>query len=411
MQTLTERFPFISKIQPILGKTMDNGASTYLEKSVQTAKDCLSPNKSRWPYDVEIISNTSEDEQELRREEMLALTEGKVGPNNLYLPEKKRYGVMVLSVIEANWPGGAGNLLGTFNAYIEACKKANELYGVNLDGLFKDGKVKIRHIPNGGRAKRCNGLNQAEHSSRASLRMFGDVQTKKGVIPLTLFGLVAATHAALAESNDGRYIDVIYAGQIALASRDVWTAGHPEAMIVKFGQKLEGDEAVNETNLKDLGVYEADKDGIIKLSRPKGSFKDNDGNISVAEAKTWLQSHQGQYSYGSHRLHRDFVFNYMAFYSQMLSTPVEQGGRNINREPPDFIKPMTMVLAIPEAERTPQRLQSEVVDTATDDTERAKRQEVVGFYLQHKDTMPDDRWIGIYDMGADVYWDRFRRPL
>jgi len=74
------------------------------------------------------------------------------------VPNNHSFGVMVLSVIEDNWAGGAGNLLGTPNAYIEASKQAKEDYGVNLDQLFRANQVKIRHIPNGGRAKRCNGL-------------------------------------------------------------------------------------------------------------------------------------------------------------------------------------------------------------------------------------------------------------
>jgi len=93
--------------------------------------------------------------------------------------------------------------------------------------------------------------------------MFGDVQTQDGPIPFSLFVMVAASHLPLAASNNNDYIDVLYAGQIALASKDVWTANHPKQMVIKFGQKMEGTEAVTDRNLKDLGC--------MKLMKPAGS--------------------------------------------------------------------------------------------------------------------------------------------
>jgi len=404
----------------------------FLDRSVQVAKEALDYRSNEWPYDIEIISNTSDDERELREEEMRAYTRGKVGPSGKP--------VVVLSVIEEWGKGGAGNLLGTPFALMTATRAAREdgdvsgilreSYGSNdLQELYEAGRIKIRHILNGGRAKRCNGLNQAEHSSRGSLKVFGEVKTytEDGKLqdrPITLFALVAATHASLAASNDGTYIDVIYAGQSALPSKDVWTAKTPAAMITKFAQQLKGDKAVTSRNLRDLGVYEADDDLMIKESRPKGSFIDQAGSVSVGVARDWLKDHTGYYSYGSHRLHRKFVVALMEFYKQAL-----EKDHNINREPPDFIKPMVELLNGVEhlgrdITSVEDALENIPILAGEGDAGKAfmvglnkdqenKVREVIEFYLQYRDSLlgEDEQWLGIFDMGADVYWDRYRRPL
>lgn len=118
---------------------------------------------------------------------------------------------LAIAVCE-EWIGGAGNGLGTLHAYQQACVKAHQLYGIDLDKLLSSGRsVAMYHTA--GMGMRLYPLVAAEHNNKAAVRLpYGPGTT-------TLLEAVIRQTAIYAGGRQGR-LSVFWGDQLFIPSEN-----------------------------------------------------------------------------------------------------------------------------------------------------------------------------------------------
>ena len=88
-------------------------------------------NNLKGGYDVVIVCTNNQQLADYWQERLTA-ARGQIVPRK----------TAVIGVCE-DWPGGAGNALGTFYAYKKGCVVAKELYGMDLPALLASGSTSV----------------------------------------------------------------------------------------------------------------------------------------------------------------------------------------------------------------------------------------------------------------------------
>ncbi len=369
-------------------------------ENIVTCREVLDFAKPYLGYDVIIISSSCLEESQ-KQERIFDQTFGQRTTSN-------QRPVIILSVIE-DWPGGAGNLFGSLVAFNQARKKAFDRYGVDLDKLWQTGEVKIMLIHNGGEGKRANPLPQAENNSRGAIKMIGDVKTPNGKIPLTLLLAVAVQNSLFAASNDTRDIDIFWSSQIVFGTENMTAARSSGSLLTKFVQSIGKDTVFSSKMIHDLGVFELDKSGRVIDFVAQDTFKD------IGSANAWLKSiEMGGVDLGSHRVKRSLFLALLKFYKENLIA------RDLKRDlDPQFTQPLVALMKSLEGVRnineidTPAKMLSSISAESRERLEVFDTcEEVISFFLANKKlTESVDQWVGIFDVGNQLLWWRYRRPL
>ena len=153
--------------------------------------------------DVIIVSTDNAYQEELCQRHL----EGLLG--DLIKPTAK-----VVAVHE-DWPGGAGNGLGTLYAYQKAQRKLKERYGIDLKDLqLKGASVAIYHTA--GQGKRLSPLTGSEHNNKSAVKLPAYVGKHKNF--MTLLDAVLKQTAFLGQSRKGR-LSVFWGDQIFIPSK------------------------------------------------------------------------------------------------------------------------------------------------------------------------------------------------
>ena len=175
-----------------------------LSESVRLINDAAKTGKG---MDVIIVSTDTLYQEELCQRHL----EGLLG--DLIKPTAK-----VVAVHE-DWPGGAGNGLGTLYAYQKAQKKLKERYGIDLKEVqLKGASVAIYHTA--GQGKRLSPLTGSEHNNKSSVKLPSFVGKHKSFMTL-LDGVLKQT-AFLAQNRKGR-LSVFWGDQIFISSTPMHT--------------------------------------------------------------------------------------------------------------------------------------------------------------------------------------------
>ncbi|MFA5115431.1 MAG: NUDIX domain-containing protein, partial [Candidatus Omnitrophota bacterium] len=301
---------------------------------------------------------------------------------------------LVISLHLSDWESDThcGSLLATPLAYQLAQAKAKEKYGVDLDALFRSGKVRIAVFHDAGSAKRCSPISQSQNGTRGDIRILGDLKTPDGkTVPLTLLLEVALQNSIYANADkaiDVHYVSQLYYNQdmtpedyariadpnqpyngydvLIVTSSDPEVAKlHEESFEAVFGNRILAHQPATVTlpnlitkfvvsndpstakpeDLRDLGMYLADENGNVRVSSPKGSYKTSQEMAADLEAKSKEFNNaplHAAYSCGSHRLSLEFIDLLLGRYQAVLDNRSKVVTARL--EAPDFIQPILIIL-------------------------------------------------------------------
>jgi hypothetical protein len=122
---------------------------------------------------------------------------------------------LVLSVHE-DWPGGAGNGLGTLYAYQKAVAKA-KAGGRDLDQLLRDG-ASVAMFHTAGKGTRLAPLPGSESNNKPAVKLPGVVEIDGKTMPLTILEGVIKQTGVYAASRGGR-LSVYWGDQIFVPNK------------------------------------------------------------------------------------------------------------------------------------------------------------------------------------------------
>lgn len=369
---------------------------SYLRSNVNNIRNVFEPNKPHVGYDIIIIATGYEPDSTVQEAQFRSLLKEEAQVVAVWLPIS-----------------GGGPTLDTLRAYRLAKARIPD-----LDEQWKRGK-KIAIILNAGEGRRDSPLTQSENNSRGAIRIGGQISRDNAQIPLTLLNITYAQNAIFAASNpDGQYLDVFYANQTYLPNTDI-SASPPRAPLVKFASIIQSPEQLTAETIQELGVYEVGADGHAIRNLPKGTFQ------SVEAARAWLknvqeQGHKVAYSLGSHRIRRDFFQVLDTYFGGHLSD------QSLSLQPPDIV--ITLLCIQNAYERAPADEWNAIASGA--DLWRVishyaepsfqmvlsrvpHHRSILDFYLSARVQFgenPKD-WFGLFGIGKDVFWWRYRWPL
>ncbi len=171
--------------------------------------------------DVIIVSTTSEDQEEYWQSRLEA-GRGQVC----------RSSALILAVNE-DWPGGAGNGLGTLYAIAKASLKAKRAGRDLLKELSAGATVGLYHTA--GKGTRLAPLPGSEGNNKPAVKLPGIVTLDGAVQPLTILEAVIRQTAAFATSRAGR-VSVFWGDQVFIPSAQLPEAStHHADILAKLG--------------------------------------------------------------------------------------------------------------------------------------------------------------------------------
>lgn len=137
---------------------------------------------------------------------------------------------IVLTVYE-NWPGGAGNALGTLYAFHQATKKMQEKYGQDLPAKLEQGaSVALYHTA--GKGTRLAPITGSEYNSKSKIKLAGVLKTKKGDVPITLLEAIIKQTSIFAPHRKHR-LSVFWGDQIFIPSQPLLPTNSDVDLLVK----------------------------------------------------------------------------------------------------------------------------------------------------------------------------------
>lgn len=170
-----------------------------------------------------VIIVTSSSEFANYWEDRLALTKGwVVKPTALVV------------AVEEDWPGGAGNGLGTLYAFMKARQKLLDLQKVDLWKCLEEGfSVGMYHTA--GKGTRLAPLTFSEQNNKSSVNLPGILPLSVGPIPMTLLEAVIKQTAIYAAGRAGR-LSVFWGDQVFIPSKmpPKASASHADILIRRF---------------------------------------------------------------------------------------------------------------------------------------------------------------------------------
>lgn len=163
---------------------------------------------------------------------------------------------IVLSVQE-DWPGGAGNALGTLYAYKNAVALATERFGMDLDGQLRAGLVSVGLYHTAGKGTRLAPLPGAENNNKPGVKIPATVKIGTELLPMTILEAVIKQTGCYAKSRMGR-LSVFWGDQVFIPTVPVdYTVAHHVDILCSLGPML------SEADWKEKGM---DKYGLIAQS-------------------------------------------------------------------------------------------------------------------------------------------------
>lgn len=192
-----------------------------------------------------IIVSTSNKQQELFWQKRL---EKRIG--NLL-----KKGTIVVA-IEEDWPGGAGNGLGTLYTYLKGRLKVKELHGIDIQELQQQGAaVAIYHTA--GQGTRLSPLTASEYNNKPGVKLPGLVGENECI---TILEAVLKQTAIYASARKGR-LSVFWGDQIFIPSQSCdYTPTHAIDILVKLNPMPSAEEW-KERGLDKYGLVAIDAKG------------------------------------------------------------------------------------------------------------------------------------------------------
>jgi len=130
--------------------------------------------------------------------------------------------------VHEDWPGGAGNALGTMYAFQNACTIAKETSGMDLHGLLSAGTISVGLFHTAGKGTRMAPLPGAENNNKPGVKLPATVVVAGREVPITILESVVKQTGCYAKSRMGRlsvfWGDQIFVPTVAVAYKPAYHA-------------------------------------------------------------------------------------------------------------------------------------------------------------------------------------------
>jgi len=148
---------------------------------------------------------------------------------------------MVLTVFE-DWPGGAGNGLGTLYAFQNAAKLAKEKHGIDLNEQLQSGKISVGLYHTAGKGTRLAPLPGSENNNKPGVKLPGIINVGGKSVCITILEAVIKQTGCYASSRPGR-VSVFWGDQIFIPTVDVaYTCTDHVDILCSLGPMLTAEE-------------------------------------------------------------------------------------------------------------------------------------------------------------------------
>jgi hypothetical protein len=139
----------------------------------------------------------------------------------------------LIIVLCEDWPGGAGNGLGTLYALQEAAKHARIRHGVDLLKRLRSGaSIGLYHTA--GKGTRLAPLPAAEYNNKPGVRLPGLLELDGTPVPITILEAVIRQTGIYAHSRGGR-LSVFWGDQVFIPSREArYTPTHAVDILARI---------------------------------------------------------------------------------------------------------------------------------------------------------------------------------
>ena len=156
-------------------------------------------------YDIVIVCTGNEKQAEYWQQRLESV-------RGVVLPASST----VLAVHE-DWPGGAGNGLGTFYAYVKACAAAKAAHGIDIPELLAAGTHSVGLYHTAGKGTRLAPLPAAENNNKPGVKLPAAIPVGERKVPLSILESVIKQTGAYACSRKGR-LSVYWGDQVFIPS-------------------------------------------------------------------------------------------------------------------------------------------------------------------------------------------------
>lgn len=331
------------------------------KENVRWMNECARTGKG---MDVIIVSTDSRAQEE----ECQRHLEGLLG--DLIKPTAK------VAAVWEDWPGGAGNGLGTLYAYLKGKAKLQERYGVDLIDLQKRGaSIAIYHTA--GQGKRLSPLTGSEHNNKSAVKLPAYTGKLKGW--MTLLDAVLKQTALFAQNRKGR-LSVFWGDQLFIPSKVLNAPPKHHAEIFVQSQKWPSKEEWITKKWSQYGVVSHNEDGDAFLfEKPDFTLIDllkKEGKLHKKSAK----------SLGCFSLSTPLTFALLDLFQNELE-------QKLVRMDSDLSFWMPAILS--------KELYHKICGTQGDSEHFAKMQV---FATAFKSNHPESPFFGALDIGAQSYW-------
>lgn len=288
-------------------------------------------------------------------------------------------------VVSEDWPGGAGNGLGSLYAYQKAREKAFVQYKIDLYQKQREGySIALYHTA--GEGKRLYPITASEYGNKSAVKLPSLVKIKGKEEPITLLEAVIRQTNIYAPARRGRF-SVFWADQLFVPSTSPdYSARHHADILVKLIPMPTEDEW-HQKELQKYGLITLNKQGQAQHIE-KGDYQTikkliADGTISISGGVG--------VSLGSFSLSTPFTFALM----QEFQPELIQKNSKMDSDP-FFWMPLTLD-------------QKSFIDTlgkSQVSSEEAKNHFLRMQYFKNHflNKHPDTQLFGIVDVGVGSFW-------
>ncbi len=348
-----------------------NEGPTEVSMSIEKNLQAITDGKSG--MDIVIVSTTSED-QEVFWQERLDRGRGQICAAD----------AKILAVHE-DWPGGAGNGLGTLYAIANASLKAKKVYGIDLLAELRDGaSVGLYHTA--GKGTRLAPLPGSECNNKPAVKLPSVVEIDKRHVPLTILEAVIRQTAIYAPSRKAR-ISVFWGDQVFIPSVSAeYDAVHHVDILAQLGPMPDAQKWVEE-GLEKYGLIAVAANGdaaqVEKITHDTATALMADG---VIETDGGIGASLGSFSISSamtEALLHEFAHE-LAEKQEKFDTD------------PHFWMPMTL----DEATYLKMMAQKDVPEAEA----KAHYERMQAFLDTYHGRNPDARIFGCVNVGTEGYW-------
>ncbi|MBM3132387.1 MAG: hypothetical protein FJZ95_05075, partial [Chloroflexi bacterium] len=203
-------------------------------------------------FDVIIVVSSSQDQADFWQERLEGVRGWVIGRNTRVISEYE------------DWPGGAGQLLGTLYAW----QKARARFDVD-DVLARGGRVAMYHTA--GKGMRMAPLPAAEANNKSAIKLPRLIEVRGQKTPITVLEAVIFQTGIFATSRPGR-LCVFWGDQVFIPSNPVDFDGRHHAEILDIRAEIPKDEETWKRDWQSYGLILPGERGEV-LQREKQSWQ------------------------------------------------------------------------------------------------------------------------------------------